>query len=148
MTENEQQAELLRQSRLHPPELLVKGLQEFNARAFFEQHETLETAWRNEPGPIRQMYQGILQIGVAYYHIQRGNYTGAMKMFERAARYLDVLPEICQTVNIARLRQDAAAARAELARLGPERIALFNTVLFRAIQTMNETTDLRSHHAI
>jgi predicted metal-dependent hydrolase len=136
MSENVQYAELLRQSQLLPSELLIKGIVEFNAGAFFEQHETLETAWRNEPGPIRQLYQGILQIGVAYYQIQRGNYTGAMKMFERAARFLDIIPDVCQTVNIARLRLDAATAKAELERLGPERIAAFNAVLFKPVQTM------------
>ncbi len=87
--------ELLRQSNLPPPDLLVKGIHEFNAGAFFEQHESLETAWRNEPGPIRHLYQGILQIGVAYYQIQRRNYIGAHKMFERAWQYLDALPDVC-----------------------------------------------------
>jgi len=148
MSEESQRSELLRQSHLSPSELLIKGIAEFNAGAYFEQHETLETAWRNEPGPIRQLYQGILQIGVAYYQIQRRNYVGAMKMFQRATRYLDILPDVCQAVNIARLRQDAAAARTEMERLGPERIATFNPVFFKPVQFVNERNELRPHNVI
>lgn len=138
MTETDLREELLRQAALPPPDLLLKGIHEFNAGAFFEQHETLETAWRNESGPIRQMYQGILQIGVAYYQIQRGNYIGALKMFQRAWQYLDLLPDVCQGVLIAQFRVDAHAAQAELERLGPHRIAAFSPVFFKPIQVTHE----------
>ncbi len=137
MSDMEQNDELARQSQLPPSEILLKGIHEFNAGAYFEQHETLETAWRAEHGPVRNLYQGILQIGVAYYQIQRSNFTGAMKMFECAAQYLDMLPPICQGVNVAELRANAARARAELERLGPGRIGDFNQVLFRPIQVIN-----------
>ena len=134
MTESDVQEELLRQSVLPPPDLLLKGIHEFNAWAFFEQHETLETAWRNEPGPVRQLYQGILQIGVAYYQIQRHNYAGAHKMFERAWQYLDPLPDICQGVDVVRFRSDAHAVQAELERLGPQHVADFNPMFFKPIR--------------
>jgi predicted metal-dependent hydrolase len=134
MIENEVKDELIRQSALPPPDLLIKGIHEFNAGAYFEQHETLETAWRNEPGPIRHLYQGILQIGVAYYQIQRHNYLGAHKMFQRAWQYLDPLPTVSQGVDIAQFRADTRAAQAELERLGPQRIADYNPVFFKPIR--------------
>ena len=137
MSEVEQKEELLRQSLLPPSDLLIKGIREFNAGAYFEQHETLETAWRNESGPIRRLYQGILQVGVAYYQIQRSNYAGADKMFQRASQYLDELPAVCQGVNVAELRANVAKVRAELERLGPDRIGSFNQVLFRPIHFVN-----------
>ena len=59
------------------------GLLEFNRGAYFEQHEFLETAWRAEARPVRALYQGILQIGLAFLQIQRGNWPGAIKMFRR-----------------------------------------------------------------
>ena len=127
-------AELRRQCDAPLPELVRKGIHEFNERQFFEQHETLETAWRAELGPARQLYQGILQVGVAYLHIQRRNYTGARKMFQRAWQYLTALPDICQDVDVAQLRADARAAQAELERLGPERISDFDPVFFRRIR--------------
>jgi hypothetical protein len=80
------------------------------------------------------MYQGILQVGVAYYQIQRRNYTGARRLFQRAWQYLSALPDVCQGVDIAQLRADVQAAQAELERLGPERIAEFPPELLRPIR--------------
>jgi len=126
--------ELLRQAAQPLPELALKGIQQFNAREFYEQHETLEQAWREEPGPVRQLYQGILQVGVAFYQIERRNYAGALKMFQRARQYLSVLPDVCQGVDVARLRRDALAAQAELERLGTERIATFDPALIPRVE--------------
>ncbi len=125
--------ELLRQARLPLPDLAHKAVELFNAGEFFEQHETFETLWRAEPGPIRQLYQGILQIGVAYLQIQRKNYDGARKLFLRATQYLQALPEVCQGIDIAQFRADAQAAQAALEALGPERIAEFPAAMFRPI---------------
>jgi len=38
-----------------------------------------EMAWRQETGPIRELYRGILQVSVAYYHLLHKNYAGARK---------------------------------------------------------------------
>ena len=127
-------AELLRQSRLPLSELARHAIAQFNAREFFEQHESFEHLWRQEPGPIRQMYQGILQVGVAYLQIQRGNYAGARKIFQRAWQYLNVLPDVCQGVDIAQLRADARTAQAELEKLGPARIAESPVALFKPVR--------------
>ena len=115
------------------PELAARGIEEFNAGLFYEQHETLEAAWRAESGPVRQLYQGILQVGVAYYQIQRRNYAGARKMFQRAWQYLSTLPDVCQGVDVAQLRRHARAAQDELERLGPNRIADFSPAFFKPI---------------
>jgi hypothetical protein len=126
--------ELLRQSKEPLPELAKKAIEQFNQGEFWEQHETFEAAWRAEPGPIRQLYQGILQVGVAYYQIQRQNYDGARKLFQRAWQYLNVLPDVSQGVDIAQLKRDAQAAQAEMKRLGPERIGEFDPGLFKPIK--------------
>ncbi|MCB0075629.1 MAG: DUF309 domain-containing protein, partial [Caldilineaceae bacterium] len=56
-----------------------QGVHEFNRGEFFEQHELFEEAWLEEPRPIREMYQGILQVGVAFYLIEQDNWAGAVK---------------------------------------------------------------------
>jgi CheY-like chemotaxis protein len=66
------------------PEGVLRGIQEFDEGRYFEQHETLERVWRAETRPVRYLYQGILQIGVALLHIERNNAPGAIKTFERA----------------------------------------------------------------
>lgn len=130
----DERAELLRQAQLPLPEMARHAIEQFNAREFFEQHETFEHLWRQEQGPVRQMYQGMLQVGVAYLQIQRGNYAGARKLFQRAWQYLNVLPDVCQGVDIAQFKIDARAAQDELERLGPARIAEFPTALFKPVR--------------
>ncbi len=88
-----------------PPDV-IKGLELFNAGLYFEAHEELEKAWRAEKGPIRELYRGILQVGVGYYHIQRGNVRGALKMFRRCRQWLDRFPDECCGIDLKRLRQD------------------------------------------
>ncbi len=112
---------------------MLQGLRQFNAHEFFECHETLETVWRRETGPVRELYRAILQIGVAYYQIERGNYWGAYKMFLRTLQWFEPLPDRCQGIDVARLRADADAARAHLEALGPERIAEFDRALIRPV---------------
>ncbi|HVN56379.1 MAG TPA: DUF309 domain-containing protein [Anaerolineaceae bacterium] len=91
------------------PELALKGIQLFNQARYFEAHEELELAWRQETGPIRELYRGILQVAVAYLHVRNGNLVGAKKMMLRSKRWLAPFPEICQGVRIGQLRRDAAA---------------------------------------
>jgi uncharacterized protein len=45
------------------PPLALRGLELFNQGEYFEAHEALELAWREETGPVRELYRGILQIG-------------------------------------------------------------------------------------
>lgn len=116
-----------------PPPLVLRGLHEFNAGEYFECHETLEEAWNEESGPVRELYRAILQVSIAYYHIQRGNFPGAQKMFLRMVQWFAPLPDRCQGIDVGKLRADVVAARAELDRLGPEHIVEFDRSLFRPV---------------
>lgn len=60
------------------------GLEQFNAGEFFECHETLESCWREQAGEEREVTQGVIQIAVAWYHLERGNVKGALRLFDRA----------------------------------------------------------------
>ncbi len=102
-----------------PPEL-VKGIHEFNAGEFFEQHETLELLWRATPDEIRHLYEGILQIGVGMHHwLKNRNFWGAAVKLDHGIRLLEAFPAVCHGVDVARLRRDASAARGHLLELGP-----------------------------
>src|SRR6266542_3604300 len=59
-----------------PPRQLLEAIEQFNRGEYFEQHETLELLWRDERREIRRLYQGILQIGVAFHHLRRLNHHG------------------------------------------------------------------------
>jgi predicted metal-dependent hydrolase len=110
------------------------GLLEFNRGEFFAQHEHLEAAWMAEPRPIRVLYQGILQVGLAFLQIQRGNWRGALKMFRRGLPRLRNLPPVCQGIRLAEFRAAAEAIHAEISELGPERLAEFDQRRFPTIR--------------
>jgi len=114
-------------------EIALRGLEEFNHGMYFEAHETLEAAWNMDEGPGRDLYRAILQVAVAYLHIERGNYPGAMKMFLRLRQWIDPLPETCRGVDVAQLRADARSAREALLLLGANRIGEFDQTLFKPV---------------
>lgn len=107
-----------------------RGIEEFNEGKYFEQHETLELVWRAETRPVRDLYRGILQIGVAFLQIERGNYAGALKIFHRAFRWLQPFRPACQGIDVERLLREAATIETEVRRLGPERLAEFDRTMF------------------
>jgi len=114
-------------------ELGRSGIVKFNEGAFYPSHDDLEEAWQQDTGPARDLYRGILQVGIAYYQIDRGNYRGAVKMLLRVRQWLDMLPDVCRGVDVAQLRRDAAAVHEALVALGPERIAEFDRALFQPV---------------
>jgi CheY-like chemotaxis protein len=103
-----------------PPPRLLEGLALFNQGEFFECHEVIEEAWNEEKAPVRIMYQGILQIGVACYHIQNKNWRGAMKVLERGIAKTKRFAPSCMGINLAKLLADAETIRQALIRLGPD----------------------------
>ena len=109
-----------------PPPLLLDGVSQLNRGEFFEQHETLEDLWRKETREVRRLYQGILQIGVAMFHITRGNHHGAVYMLTRGPAYLRPFAPSCQTVDVTDLLDQAARIRGEVERLGPGNLDRFD----------------------
>jgi len=109
-----------------PPRLLLKGIAQFNRGEYFEQHETLELLWRAERRDVRRLYQGILQIGVAFHHLRKCNHHGTVYMLTRGPRYLAPFAPRCQGVDVAALVEAAARVLAEVERLGPDRLHEFD----------------------
>jgi hypothetical protein len=105
-----------------PPPELRKGIEQFNAGEFFEQHETLELLWRDTRTPDRGLYHGILQIGVGFHHWRQGNFHGATVLLDEGIERLRPFAPSCQGVDVAKLIADARAARAKLASLGAQRM--------------------------
>jgi CheY-like chemotaxis protein len=110
-----------------PPPTLCHGIEQFNAGEYWECHETLEELWHAEEGAIRDLYQGILQVGVAFHHLRQDNYAGAIKMFRRGLPRLRDLPEVCQGAHIGELREAARRIHDRAVALGPERLQDLDT---------------------
>jgi predicted metal-dependent hydrolase len=109
-----------------PPALLLEGIAQFNRGEYFEQHDTLERLWREETREVRRLYQGILQIGVAFHHLRRLNHHGTVYMLTRGSQYLRPFAPHCQRVNVEALIRAAALALEEVERLGARGLGEFD----------------------
>ncbi len=118
------------------PELAQEGIARFNAGEYYRQHDLFEALWMETASPVRDLYRAILQVGVAYYQIERRNYRGAQKMLLRSVQWLALLPDVCQGVDVASLRADSYRVRAELERLGEANISEFDLALLRPVKLL------------
>ncbi len=116
------------------PDLAQQGVTKFNAGEFYKQHDLFEELWVATEGPVRDLYRAILQVGVAYYQIERGNHRGARKMLLRSVQWLSILPDTCQGVNVKALREDSARVRTELERLPEDQIDEFDKSLLQPVK--------------
>lgn len=122
-----------------PPARFQQALEEFNARQFFECHETLEDLWNEERRDLRRFYQGILQIGVGYYKIiTRPNYRGALSLLQSGAGYLRPFAPYQFGIDVESLIAAAEQARRELLRLGPDHYTEFDPTLIPKIGKMRD----------
>lgn len=119
-------------------ELARKGIDAFNRGDFYDAHEDLEAAWMADTGPGRDLYRAILQIAVAYYQIERGNFRGAVKMLMRVRQWLEPLPAVCRGVNVDRLREDVRQVHDALLALGPDRVGQLDRALFRPVELSDD----------
>lgn len=120
------------------PPLAQQGVEKFNAGEYYPQHDLFEAQWAQTEGPIRDLYRAILQVGVAYYQIERGNYRGALKMLLRSVQWLAVLPDVCQGVDVRQLRKDSYRVRAELEALPLDQIHQFDRSLLKPLRLVGE----------
>jgi len=100
------------------PSALVQGVALFNAGRYWDCHEILEDLWRDEPDPVRYLYQGILLVGVGLYHLERSNRHGALTKLRAGLALLAPYEPSCQGVDVAALRR-AAAAVLDLVEVAP-----------------------------
>ena len=116
-----------------PPEA-IEAIARFNRGEYYKQHDLFEALWMRETRPIRDLYRAILQVGIAYYQLERGNWDGAHKMLLRSIQWLVPLPDVCQGIDVGAIKRDAAAVRAELERVGRDGLAAFDQDLIKPIR--------------
>lgn len=115
-------------------DLAREGIELFNRGEYYKCHDALEEAWRQDQTRGRDLYQGILQFGIALYQIERGNYRGAVKMLLRLRQWLEPLPEVCRGVNVAKVRQNIQLVADTVQRLGAEQLSEFDFALVEKIE--------------
>jgi predicted metal-dependent hydrolase len=73
---------------------LQRGIELFNAGAWFEAHEAWEEVWMKCGRGERLFVQALIHCAVARHHARLGNYEGAARQAEKGARKLaGYLPE-------------------------------------------------------
>lgn len=99
-----------------PPPGVLEGIRLFNEGLFYECHEEIEHEWHAEPGPIRDLYQGILQIGVAFHHASNGNLRGARLLLVDGLNKLERFRPDCLGIDTDRLWVESRAILDEIER--------------------------------
>jgi len=122
-----------------PPRQLLQAIREFNGRAWFECHETVEDLWIGSEGEIRDFYQGIIQVAVALHHWRNGNFGGAVSLLKGGAGYLGRTAEVCQWVDVAGLIADADRMRTALEERGREHMESLDPRFIPLIKTVSAT---------
>ena len=117
-----------------PPAELRRGVEEFNHGQFYAQHETLEALWRAASDEVRYLYQGVLLVGVGCYHLQRGNYHGAVRKLGSGIELLRWFTPVCQGIDVARLLADAERLLAAIRAGGPDGVQAVDSALWPKVQ--------------
>jgi uncharacterized protein len=76
------------------PAAYLRGIEQFNAGAFFACHETLEELWQQSTGEQRTFLHALIQAAAALHHYQHGNLKGAISLHQRAQQKLPSLPAV------------------------------------------------------
>ena len=69
--------------------ILAQAIREFNEGLFFQSHETLEDVWIVSPWPVRNFFQGIIQVAAALVHLKRNQYPGTHLLLAEAILKLE-----------------------------------------------------------
>jgi uncharacterized protein len=84
--------------------LLARGVELFNAGAFYACHEAFEEVWRSTTPEPRDLWQGLIQVAVGLHHaIDRGRPAPARRVLARGRRRLATLPSPCHGLDLAAL---------------------------------------------
>jgi hypothetical protein len=86
-----------------------EGLAHFNAREFWDAHESWETIWLEAESDVHLFLQGLIQLAAAYHHMQRGTFPGGLRLFDAALQKLEHFPK--RWCGIDRTSVEEAAAR-------------------------------------
>src|SRR4051812_6345654 len=78
----------------------------FNSGRYFEAHEVWEDMWREESGPLRSFYQGLVHAAVGLHHRERRNPIGMTAQLKKCLLRLEPYPSEVAAIDVDRLRSD------------------------------------------
>lgn len=99
------------------PESLVRFVECFNRRDFWESHEVLELPWRASRS---EFYHGLILYTSGFVHLQRGNAHGIVAQLAKAERALEPFAPSYLGVDVAALLEQARDLRRRVGSEGVE----------------------------
>lgn len=93
---------------------LLKGIEEFNQKLFFECHESLEEIWLEDHSDDRNFYQGIIQIAAGYFKWQQGVPPGAIKLWRSGLEKVEPYGPVHLGIHVESLAQAVRLNLAEV----------------------------------
>ncbi len=91
-----------------------RGMEQFNAREFWEAHESWELVWLPAAEPDKTFLQGIIQVSAGFHHYTENNRAGARSLLRRGLDKIERSPGDYRGLQLEELR---VVARAWLAAL-------------------------------
>jgi hypothetical protein len=86
---------------------LAAGLSCYRNGRFFDAHEHWESVWMRLKDPERSFLQGLIQMTVAFHHLNSANSAGARSLLQRALIRFDRCPTCFGGVDVAAIRSEA-----------------------------------------
>ncbi len=87
-------------------ELLVAGLELFNAGHYHDAHDSWEEVWLQSKATDGDFFKGLIQAAICLHHFERANLKGARKLYVGHRRYLAHYVPQHEGVDVARLLKD------------------------------------------
>jgi uncharacterized protein len=117
------------------PERVRQGIAMYNRGEYYECHEVLEDAWRAEEDDVRYLYQGILQIGVAFHHLGNANWRGAVGLLAGGIEKVSRFQPRCMGVDTGKLVHESQACLEVLHEIGRDDVNRFDWSTVPRIET-------------
>ncbi len=116
-----------------PPQFW-QGVEEFNQGQYYACHDTLEALWMEATDPPKSLYQGILQISVACYHLGTRNWQGAVTLLGEGISRLQFYEPEFSGLDIEQFVDLSANLLECLQEHGPEQVDVFSCLILSASQ--------------
>ncbi len=118
-------------------EAVARAATLFNAGLYFEFHEILEGYWMSQAkGPTRQFLQGLIQIAIGFYQIERQNPVGSLAQFQKGLEKVEGLGDRYLGVELGQFLAAVRRCRDAVAALGEARIAEFDRALVPTLRSL------------
>lgn len=118
-------------------EVVARAATLFNVGLYFEFHEILEGHWMGQAkGPTRQFLQGLIQIAIGFYQVERHNPVGALAQFQKGLEKAEGLGDRYLGIELAQFLAAVRTCRDAVAALGAPRIADFDPALVPTLRPL------------